>query len=318
VHSLAGRTLAAAMLLATAAVTRSPLAAQTAPAQSSAATAPPSRARSAADSAAARKDYAAAATLYRRAVSDAPADAIAWNRLGASYYQLGRFAEAAEAYERAFRTGAVPFSRYNEAAALARAGNGGRAIAVLDSLARGGFSLPKLIQDDSDFIALRPDPRFQAAFALVQRNATPCASEPKARQLDFWVGEWDVTGPQGPVGTSSVQLILGSCVVLENWTGRLGGAGKSFNVYDAGADEWQQYWVADRLQGSTFFTQGIYAGGKLQYRHAEVRGPNGTTFLRRLAFFNLDPDNVRQLAERSDDGGRSWTTEYDFHYTRRH
>ena len=63
---------------------------------------------------------------------------------------------------------------------------------------------------------------------------------------------------------------------------------------------------------------GIYADGKLQYRYAEARAPDGTRFLRRLAFFNLDPDNVRQLAERSNDGGGTWVTEYDFHYTRRH
>ena len=322
-HPFARTTLAATALLATVAVTRPPIAAQApapqaATAQASVAKAPPSAVRLAADSALARKDYAAAVTLYRRAVSGAPADGVAWNRLGASYYQLGRFADAADAYERAFRAGAVPFARYNEAASLARAGNGTRAIGILDSMARGGFSLPRMIEGDSDFAAVRADPRFQAAFAMVQRNATPCASEPKARQLDFWVGEWDVTGPQGPVGTSSVQLILGSCVVLENWTGRLGGEGKSFNVYDAGADEWQQYWVADRQQGSTFFTQGIYADGKLQYRHAESRAPNGTTFLRRLAFFNLDANNVRQLAERSNDGGSTWVTEYDFHYTRKH
>lgn len=308
VHPFVTKGLAAAVLLTAVPAGRPPLAAQSAPTPT----------RLAADSAFARKDFAGAVTLYRRAVAGAAGDGIAWNRLGASYYQLGRFPEAADAYERAFRTAAIPFSRYNAAAAHARAGNADRAIAILDSMARAGFSLPKLIAEDSDFAAIRSNARFQTAFALVQRNSTPCAAEPKARQLDFWVGEWDVTGPQGPVGTSSVQLILGSCVVLENWTGRLGGEGKSFNVYDAGADEWQQYWVADQQQGSTFFTQGIYADGKLQYRHAEARAPNGTTFLRRLAFFNLDPNNVRQLAERSNDGGSTWVTEYDFHYTRKH
>ncbi len=307
-HPFVTKALAVATLLAAAPAAGPRLTAQSAP----------SPIRLAADSAFARKDFAGAVTRYRRAVAGAPGDGIAWNRLGAAYYQLGRFPEAADAYERAFRTAAVPFSRYNAAASHARAGNTDRAVGILDSMARAGFSLPKLIEGDSDFTAVRHDPRYLSAFAMVKRNATPCAAEPKARQLDFWVGEWDVTGPQGPVGTSSVQLILGSCVVLENWTGRLGGEGKSFNVYDAGADEWQQYWVADQQQGSTFFTQGIYADGKLQYRHAESRAPDGTKFLRRLAFFNLDANNVRQLAERSNDGGSTWVTEYDFHYTRRH
>ena len=308
-HSLTRTALAAALLL---------VAAQTSTAQAPVAKAPSSPARLAADSAFGRKDYAAAVMLYRRAVAGAPGDGVAWNRLGVSYYQLGRFPEAADAYERAFRTAAIPYSRYNAAAAHARAGNADRAIAILDSMAHGGFSLPKLIADDGDFAAIRSDSRFQTVFALVQRNATPCASEPKARQLDFWVGEWNVTGPQGPAGTSSVQLILGSCVVFENWMGRMGDEGKSFNIYNAPTDEWQQYWVTDRAQASNLFTQGVYADGKLQYRHSEFKGPDGKAYLRRLTFFNLDADNVRQLSERSNDGGSTWSTEYDLHYTRRH
>jgi tetratricopeptide (TPR) repeat protein len=271
-----------------------------------------------AESASAPKDFARAATLYQQVVAAAPGNAAAWNALGASWYQLGRFAQAADAYDHAFRTGAGPFARYNAAASYARAGNAGSALTTLDSLARGGFALPVLLQGDSDFVALRPDPRYQSALAMMQRNATPCASEPKARQLDFWVGEWDVTGPRGPAGRSSVQLILGSCIVFENWAGRLGDSGKSFNVYNAATDEWQQYWVANRLQGANLFTQGIYADGKLQYRHSEFKGAGGKMHLRRLAFFNLDPEHVRQLSEASADGGATWTTEYDFKYTRRH
>ena len=148
------------------------------------------------------------------------------NRLGASYYQLGRFPEAADAYERAFRTAAIPFSRYNAAAAHARAGNADRAIAILDSMARAGFSLPKLIAEDSDFAAIRSNARFQTAFALVQRNSTPCASEPKARQLaDFGWRAGRHRSP-GPGRHQQRATHSGSCVVLENWTGRLGRGGQ--------------------------------------------------------------------------------------------
>ena len=44
----------------------------------------------------------------------------------------------------------------------------------------------------------------------------PCEGSAVNRQLDFWVGEWDVYAPQGhQVGTSSVQRILGGCVIFE-------------------------------------------------------------------------------------------------------
>ena len=37
----------------------------------------------------------------------------------------------------------------------------------------------------------------------------------------------------------------------------------------------------------------------------------------RLTFFNLDANTVRQLAERSGDDGKTWTTTYDFKYVRK-
>lgn len=289
-----------------------PLSAQGAP------PAAPSPLQARADTAFARHDYAGAVTLYRQVAAQSPANGAAWNRLGAAYYQLGRFPEAADAYQHAYHAAGGPFALYNAAASYARAGQRAAAIADLDSLARSGFALPKLIEGDSDLVAVRADPAFAPVMATIQRNATPCASEPKARQLDFWVGEWDVTSGPQPVGTSSVQLILGSCVVFENWTGRLGGTGKSFNVYNAATDEWQQYWVADRQQGATLYTQGVYQDGRLFYRHAEFKGPDGKTWLRRLSFYNIDHDHVRQFSERSGDGGATWTTEYDFLYTRKH
>jgi len=42
----------------------------------------------------------------------------------------------------------------------------------------------------------------------------------------------------------------------------------------------------------------------------------GKTLTRRLRFYNLAPDRVRQLSEGSTDGGKTWTVEYDFTYQR--
>jgi tetratricopeptide (TPR) repeat protein len=277
----------------------------------------PSPLKRQADSALAAKDYGRAVTLYRQIVARTPGDGGAWNQLGAAYYATNEFARAADAYQHAFTASAVPFSRYNASTSWARAGNADRAIAVLDSMAHAGFSQLQLVEQDSDFGSLHADPRYQAAVALIHRNARPCESNPRARELDFWVGEWNVTSQRGAAGTSSVQLILGSCIVFENWTGRFGDEGKSFNVYDAAKDEWQQYWVANQMQGSSLFTQGIYADGKMQYRHSEFKGPDGKINQRRLTFFNIDHDHVRQLSEKSADGGATWATEYDFLYTRK-
>jgi len=50
----------------------------------------------------------------------------------------------------------------------------------------------------------------------------------------------------------------------------------------------------------------------------EGEQPSGASKVRtRLTFFNLDPNTVRQLAEQSNDEGKTWTVTYDFKYVRK-
>ena len=52
------------------------------------------------------------------------------------------------------------------------------------------------------------------------------------------------------------------------------------------------------------------SGGSL-----ELPSPGGSgTFIRHLTFSKLPDAKVRQLSERSTDGGKTWITEYDFTY----
>ena len=47
---------------------------------------------------------------------------------------------------------------------------------------------------------------------------TPCTTDPVYRQFDFWIGEWDVYAKNGKeAGDSRIDLILDSCIILENW-----------------------------------------------------------------------------------------------------
>lgn len=78
------------------------------------------------------------------------------------------------------------------------------------------------------------------AFGQAERQAPPC-SAPEYHQFDFWIGNWDVTTPDGkPVGTNLVRQILDGCVIEENWSGTTGGDGKSFNIYFARDRRWHQ------------------------------------------------------------------------------
>jgi hypothetical protein len=44
---------------------------------------------------------------------------------------------------------------------------------------------------------------------------------------------------------------------------------------------------------------------------------NGATSMSRLTFFNMDANTVRQLGERTVDGGKTWTATFDFKYVRK-
>ena len=58
-----------------------------------------------------------------------------------------------------------------------------------------------------------------AVSASYAQPKSPCATEPVYRQFDFWIGEWEVYGKDGQkAGDSKIELILDSCIVLENWT----------------------------------------------------------------------------------------------------
>lgn len=148
----------------------------------------------------------------------------------------------------------------------------------------------------------------------------PC-SKPEFRQFDFWIGEWEAYGVKGnKAGDSKISLILDSCVILEEWTGQPNQVftytGKSFNSYNAATKQWQQTWT-DNTGNTTEFLRGEGSNGKIVYYADKVTGPKGENFMRRLTFTKLTDDKVRQLGERSDDGGKTWTTEYDLEYRRK-
>ncbi len=146
----------------------------------------------------------------------------------------------------------------------------------------------------------------------------PCAARPESRQFDFWLGEWDVYDPRGTlVGTSHVESILDGCVIQENWTGRPSGEGKSWNYYDPADRQWHQFWM-DASGASPARLAGSFTGGAMRLEgSARQPAPGGVPATTRLTFFPRAPDRVRQLWERSVDGGASWTVVFDGDYRRR-
>lgn len=274
------------------------------------------------------QDWAKAAGEYQTITQQQPKNGLAWYRLGASRHNLGQYEQAIAAFQQALELGfARPSATYNIAAGYARLADKAKAAEWLERLAGTGFQGVAQLEADEDFAAVRSDAGFQQAMEKLRRNATPCEYSAEHRQFDFWIGEWNVQNPAGqPAGTSSVQRILDGCVIFENWTGGGGGTGKSFNIYNAPRRKWQQYWVDS--SGTVTFFEGGWEDGAMHvagetFPLVQGTGPGATPAtapgmsLRRMTFTPLGPDKVRQMGEASEDGGKTWTLEYDLTYIRK-
>ncbi|HZJ61527.1 MAG TPA: hypothetical protein VFD24_14670, partial [Chitinophagaceae bacterium] len=122
-------------------------------------------------------------------------------------------------------------------------------------------------------------------------------------------------------GDSRIDLILDSCIILENWKSAnvsqgVYYAGKSFNTYNSVSKQWQQTWV-DNVGGSTEFLEGHFENNKMIFQTKPFQFSKDTMAVRRLTFYNLDVNRVRQHGEISKDGGITWSTEYDLEYRRK-
>jgi hypothetical protein len=146
-----------------------------------------------------------------------------------------------------------------------------------------------------------------------QQPPAPC-DEPQFREFDFWVGEWDVTSGAKKIAESSIQKIIGSCVIFENYTDPRGFSGKSFNFYDSTLKKWRQTWVD--IGGNVSEYSGEYKDGAMRFE-GEVHRRNGQRIPYKMIIYNLGADRVRQYSENSVDGGKTWKVSYDFLYLRK-
>ena len=228
---------------------------------------------------------AQAIVIYEKVLQSSPKDADSWENLGSAYMQTNHYAEAQRAFQKALDTGfSGPTGKYNLACAYARLGDKAKALDLLSDLIGQNYAFP--IAADPDLASLSNEPRFKELAATVQRLSEPCkgTAHPEYRQLDFWVGEWEVYGGTQKAGDSRIQLILKDCVVLENWAGTTGDSGKSFNKYNSVTKKWEQFWVSDT--GSTQHFTGELVDGEMRY---VLQQPlrSGGTLIRHLTFSKL-------------------------------
>ncbi len=133
-------------------------------------------------------------------------------------------------------------------------------------------------------------------------------SETEYRRLDFWLGEWEVTTPDGKVdGTNRITKVAGRCALEEDWRDHDGSRGRSVFFFDRGEKAWKQIWVtSDGAWKEKREVSGAPPGG-LRFE-GRVPLPGGGAALDRTTLTPLPDGRVRQVIAQSTDDGATWRT----------
>lgn len=153
-----------------------------------------------------------------------------------------------------------------------------------------------------------------AAPAAAQSPPPPPCSAPEHRQLDFWVGRWELTWADTLRGVNVIERSLDGCAVIERFDGRPAIAlqGMSVSSYDRRTGRWRQVWV-DNGGGWIPLEGGLVDGAMVLQTSAVL---NGRPTIQRMRWLNVTADSLDWLWESSQDEGRTWRTGWQIHYRR--
>jgi hypothetical protein len=155
--------------------------------------------------------------------------------------------------------------------------------------------------------AVAPEP---PAAADAADPEPPCAA-PEFRQLDFWVGTWDLTW-EGGSGTNVIDRPYGDCVIRERFDGG-DFRGMSVSTWDPLAGVWKQTWV-DNRGGYMDFTGGPDGDRMILSR---VLVTDAGEVHQRMVFRDIIEDSLTWDWERSLNGGQTWELRWRIQYRRR-
>ena len=266
-------------------------------------------------------DFKAAVPQYEVGLKKVqnPPNAQPWFRLGYSYHRLNEEEKAIGPFRKAEAINPqFPGLRVNMAKSYSVLGNISMSVEALDSAVRTGFGNYKLLDADPHFENLRKSDQYAALRLRVYNSAHPCETLAAARAFDFWLGEWDVyltSNPGTQAGFNKITRVSGGCVIMENWESQGAHNGVSINYYDPANGKWKQKWAGSGQDIMEFY-DGEYVDSVMRFKY-DIVNTDGTIKPGMLEFTNMESGKVRQHFQRSDDGGKSWQTVYDFTYVRR-
>lgn len=251
-----------------------------------------------------------AARAYQQVVATEPGNGAAWQSLGESYLRLRRFPDAVQAFTQSGQHGYAPLmNQVNVARAYAAEGNSAEAMKTLTALAATGKAagLRGYIFSRAEFASLKDTPDYKT----LGEALAPCQAA-EFHHFDFWIGDWEVQNPAGQkVGDNVITREQEGCLLVEHWKSARGvETGTSFNYYDIRDKKWHQLYIANNGNAGAFPAMaGELADNKMVLISDERQSP-----VFRWTWYVISPGKVRQMAEQSNDGQKTWQTVWDSVY----
>jgi hypothetical protein len=153
--------------------------------------------------------------------------------------------------------------------------------------------------------------------AVAQSQPRYGCDSAESRQLDFWVGEWELSytaaGGKPAKSRNRITKVLDGCVILEEFTGGEGTRldGRSYSTYDRATKRWKQTWVDNTASYLDF--DGATVEGNMAFVRTFTK--DGKTTHQRMVFRDVKPDSLVWLWQQSPDGN-AWSTQWEIGYKR--
>jgi hypothetical protein len=150
-----------------------------------------------------------------------------------------------------------------------------------------------------------------AAHAQTAKPAPASCSSAAFHAFDFWIGGWDVydAADNSLTAHATIARVENGCALREEYRALDGSGGESLSSWDAAQKMWRQRWVSTR--GAIASIAGNRTGSSIT-----LTGPESGTHTPDLVrgTWTPEPGGVREVGERSADGGRTWQPWFDLHF----
>ncbi len=161
-------------------------------------------------------------------------------------------------------------------------------------------------------LSVVPGPGLAQEAAPEEPPPPPPCSAPEFRQLDFWVGTWDLTWGEDGRGTNVIERAYDDCVILERFDGG-DFEGMSMSTWVPAIGAWRQTWVDN--QGGYLEFVGGWEDDRMVLSRTTTR--DGKEISQRMVFHDIGENSLLWDWESSEDGEKSWKTLWQIRYRRR-